>query len=323
MIVRATVFCCIVAVSTTAFAASKKSAAASGVSNATTSPQALAKTADSKYIKVRRGYSPPADVDRVLVVNRKGKPIKSRRAVFLRNYTVKPGDTLRTVAYRYSTSPLAVARANDIEWDPEGIDMAEGELVIVPVRYRPASGFARAVRLRTGPGVRARRKRTTWGRPYVIALLNDSFRAMHRLWPDRHPAIVGSLSRLGGGRLRPHRSHRAGRDIDIGYFTREPARKAWGVPRLDQIDYARLWFFIDRLERSGQMAAVYMSPNIQRRLHRYALTRAGADPKRLKTMFQYPCAKGARKTLIRHSRGHRDHMHIRFDSPEELAELAS
>lgn len=230
---------------------------------------------------------------------------------------------MRSVAYRYSASPLAVANANGLRFDPDGTPLPEGEKIQVPVRYRPASGFAHAARLRTGPGVRAERSRTTWGRPYVIALLNDAFRSMHQRWPNRHPGIVGSLSRLGGGRLRPHRSHRAGRDIDIGYFTKEATRKFWGVPGYNDIDYARLWHFVDRLESSGQVAAIYMAPHIQVRLYYYAVTRGRADQKRLDTMFQYPCAKGAKRTLIRYSRGHRDHMHIRFDSPEDLDELTS
>jgi len=297
-------------------------AEAAGRKRATAS--APAPVADAQgYVPLRKGQRIPDGVDRVLVVNRKGVPLRSRRAVVLREYKVRPGDTVRTVAYRFSTAPLSVAKANGLQWDPAGTPLPEGEKVKVPVRYRPASGFSRAVRLKSGPGVRSERRYTTWGRPYVVALLKDAFRAMHRLWPGRHPGIVGSLSRLGGGRLRPHKSHRAGRDIDIGYFTFEAERKYWGAPRLHQIDYARLWFFIDRLERSGQLAAIYMSPRIQYRLHRYALTRAGAAPERLNVMFQYPCARGARKTLIRHSRGHRDHMHIRFDSPEDLSELSS
>ena len=313
-------------VCTPSFAASKKIAAspapAADSTAAPTASEALKRTKDG-YVKVPRGHRAPKAVDRVLVVNRRGEPVQSRRAIFIRKTTVKPGDSLRSISYRYSTSPLAVAHANGLEFDAEHNPLPVGAEMEVPVRYRAASGFARAVRLCTGPGVRAERRRTTWGRPYVIGLLNDAFSAMHRLWPNRHPAIVGSLSRLGGGRLRPHKSHRAGRDIDIGYFTRDAERKSWGVPHLANIDYERLWFFVDRLEKSGQLAAIYMSPRIQYRLHHYALTRAGANPERLKTMFQYPCARGARKTLIRHSRGHRDHMHIRFDSPADLNELSS
>jgi len=155
----------------------------------------------------------------------------------------------------------------------------------------------------------------------MVRSLRDAFAAMHRYWPGRHPLIVGNLSRLGGGRLHPHKSHRAGRDIDIGYPTRDVNRKYWGWPTLKEIDYERLWFFIDRLEQSGQVAAMYMHPSIQRRLYSFALIQAGAEPSRLKSMFQYPASKGIKRTLIRHSPGHRDHVHIRFESKGDLREL--
>ncbi len=274
------------------------------------------------FVKLVRGKTPEAGTDHVIVTNSKGVPLRSRKAIKLVGYKTRDNETIRSVAYRAATSPEVIAHANGLEWDPEGTPLPPGLTLKVPLRYRSASGFATAVRLTTGPGVLARRDRTGWGRPYMVRLLRDAFHATHRRWPNRHPAVVHDLSRLGGGSLRPHKSHRAGRDIDIGYFTREADRKHWGSPRLNDIDYARLWFFVDRLERSGQLAAIYMSPRIQRRLYRYALERAGAAPERLKPMFQYPAAKGARRTLIRQSPGHRDHLHMRFDCPADLEELA-
>ncbi len=275
------------------------------------------------FVKLAKGKTPPPGIDHVIVTRRDGKPLVSRKAIKLVGYTTKKDETIRSVAYRAATSPEVIAHANGLQWDPEGVPLPPGLKLQVPLRYRSASGFSTAVRLTTGPGVLARREqRAGWGRPYMVRLLRDAFHAMHRRWPNRHPAVVHDLSRLGGGTLRPHKSHRAGRDIDIGYFTREADRKHWGYPGLNDIDYARLWFLVDRLERSGQVAAIYMAPRIQRRLYRYARERAGADPERLEPMFQYPAAKGARRTLIRHSPGHRDHLHMRFDCPADLEELA-
>ena len=258
------------------------------------------------FVKLVRGATPAAGTDHVIVTNHKGQPLRSRKAIKLIQYKTRDNETIRSVAYRAATSPEVIAHANGLEWDPEGTPLPPGLALKVPLRFRSASGFSTAVRLTTGPGVLARRDRTGWGRPYMVRLLRDAFHATHRRWPNRHPAVVHDLSRLGGGSLRPHKSHRAGRDIDIGYFTREPERAHWGSPNLNDIDYARLWFFIDRLERSGQLAAIYMSPRIQRRLYRYALERAGANPERLEPMFQYPAAKGSRRTLIRHAPGHRE-----------------
>lgn len=279
-------------------------------------------TANRKwFVKLPRGAKPAEGIDHVTVTNYRGEALRSRKALKLVRYVTKEKETIRSVAYRAASSPEAVAHINGLEWDPAGVPLPPGLTLRVPMRFRAASGFADAVRLTTGPGVLARRANTGWGRPYVVRLLQDTFHAMHRRWPNRHPAIAHDLSRLGGGSLRPHKSHRAGRDIDVGYLTRDRERSGWGRPSLNDIDYARLWFVIDRLERSGRLAAVYMSPAIQRRLYRFAVDRAGADPERLEPMFQYPAAKGAKRTLIRHSPGHRDHIHMRFDSATDVDEL--
>lgn len=276
----------------------------------------------SELTTATRGARLPDDIDHGVALDGRGNPVRSRKAVFVRYAVAAKGELLRSIAYRYSTSPRALAYLNDIRWDQEGTELVEGEKLSVPVRYRSASGFAEAKRLETGPGVRVDRPHSSWGRPYVIALLGATFQATHRLWPGRHPLIIHDISRFGGGRIGGHKSHRAGRDIDIGYPTREPERLGWGVPGLDTIDYERLWFIIDNIERSGYTAAIYMSPAIQRRLHAYAEGQ-GVPAERRALLFQYPAAKGQKTTLIRHSKGHRDHFHVRFCSPAEFEELSS
>jgi peptidoglycan hydrolase-like protein with peptidoglycan-binding domain len=53
------------------------------------------------------------------------------------------------------------------------------------------------------------------------------FRAIEdlaRLWIERHPehlVQVGNISKLGGGRLPPHQTHRQGRDVDFRPFRRD------------------------------------------------------------------------------------------------------
>ncbi len=275
----------------------------------------------SWYVKMRRGIEPPPGTDHVIVTNSRGNRIASGKSLRMINYVTKEDETIRSVAYRVASSPDILAHANGLQWAPEGVPLPPNLRLKVPLRFRPASGFSNAVRLTSGPGVHAVRVRTAWGRPYTVRLLRDAFAALHRLWPNRHPLVVHDLSKLGGGRLWPHKSHRAGRDVDLGYPTLEANRKHWGWPTLSEIDYERLWFFIDRLEQSGQISAVYMHPSIQRRLYTFALVQAGAEPTRLKSMFQYPAAGGAKRTLIRHSPGHRDHLHIRFQSKDDLVEI--
>lgn len=285
-------------------------------------PVQAAPVPETALTEARLGSHLPEEVKAGRAIGWNGQPVKSRRAVYLRPHTVAEGETVRSIAYRFSTSPRALAGLNGIRWDKKGTELPAGEVLQVPIRFRSASGFSVAERLESNGGVRVDRPHHSWGRPYMIRLLADTFGAMHRRWPERHPLIVHDISRFGGGRIGRHKSHRAGRDIDIGYPTRQAEREGWGVPRLDDIDYERLWFVVERFERSGLTAAIYMSPRIQRRLHAYAVTQ-GVAAERLQLLFQYPAAKGQKTTLIRHSPGHRDHLHVRFCSPDEMDELQS
>ena len=232
-------------------------------------------------------------------------------------YTTKAGETLRTVAYRYCTSPITVAMANDIAFDPaRDAVLPTGFKVKVPIAFKAPSGLKEAEQLQSGPGVHSEREDSNWGRPHVVHLLRDAFRDLHRHWPGRHPAVVGSLSRPNGGKLGRHKSHRSGQDVDIGYLTRAPNNDEWGKPRLDAIDYERMWSLIDRLERTGQVAAIYMAPAIQRRLAAWALAH-GEPGERVRMIFQY-APQGRGDSLVRFAAGHRDHFHVRFQCAEDF-----
>ena len=242
-----------------------------------------------------------------------------RRAFRVANYNARPGDTIRKVAYRYMTSPSLVAWVSGLSLE-SGRDIAlrPGQKVRVPILFRSPSGFVEGEQLTESVGIAANhRQDTRWGRPQVVHLVRTVLRDMNRRWPARHPALVGSLSRMGGGALGKHKSHRSGQDVDIGYFTSASARKSWGLPRLGEIDYERTWYLVDSLEKSGHAAAIFMSPDIQRRLYSYAV-KHGESPERLRTLFQYGPKGGKGEALIRHSPGHRDHLHIRLLVPQDM-----
>ena len=282
-------------------------------------PEVKARFPGATFVKA--GRRPPARARYVVVVDSDGYPIRTRIRGYAKDHVVREGETVRSIAYRYATSPRAVAMINEMPWRGGNIPLQAGSTLKVPVRSAAADRFAENMRLESSPGVHSER-RTNWGRPRVVRLLREAFAAVHRRWPERHPAVCGSLSRFGGGKLRPHRSHRDGSDIDIGYFTRQHDRNGWGVPSLGAIDYERLWAFVDLIERSGEVAQIYMSPRIQRRLYRYARSQ-GVSTRRLKTMFQYGDGRRPKVTMIRHSRGHRDHLHIRFETADKIEELRS
>ncbi len=244
-----------------------------------------------------------------------------RKATRRATYVSKAGETIRAIAYRYCTSPVMVAMASGLPFDANSIEpLKAGTQVTVPIAFRAPSGLHEAEQLVSGPGVESIKNDSNWGRPHFVQQVRALFFGMYKHWPNRHPALVGSLSRAGGGRLGHHKSHRAGQDIDIGYFTFESNRKGWGNPAIAEIDYQRLWYFLDAAERTGLAAAVYMAPQIQRKLYQYAAAQ-GQPEARLRTIFQYG-PKGSRgDTLIRFAPGHRDHFHMRMLCPEDFKDM--
>ena len=250
-------------------------------------------------------------------------PRAQRQTIRLAKYVAKAGDTVRGVAYRYFSSPSLLAYVNRIAFDRDADPVLPvGQVVHIPIARGSLSGFAQGEQLTPGPGIQMSLSNMDrkWGRPQVVKILRQGLNEVFKRWPQRHPAIVGSLSRAGGGRLGHHKSHRSGQDIDVGYYTHAAAMKDWGTPKLAEIDYERTWFLVDWLERSGHAAAVFMAPSIQRNLYTYAANH-GVSPGRLRMIFEYG-PKGSRgDTLIRKMPGHRDHMHIRLWVPEDMGDV--
>lgn len=246
-----------------------------------------------------------------------------RQSIHVAKYVAKAGDTLRNVAYRYFCSPSLMAFANKLPFG-DGADMplTAGQAYLVPISRGSPSGFSTGEQLTPGPGIQmtAANMDRKWGRPQVVKILRQVLSDVFRRWPQRHPALVGSLSRAGGGRLGHHKSHRSGQDVDIGYFTTAAAIKDWDKMRAADLDLERNWYFLDALERSGHVAAIFMAPALQRRIYGYAASH-GVPEARLRMMFQYGPKGRDNGSLIRNKSGHRDHMHIRMWVPEDMGEV--
>ncbi|MFK7987234.1 MAG: penicillin-insensitive murein endopeptidase [Sandaracinaceae bacterium] len=84
----------------------------------------------------------------------------------------------------------------------------------VPDRGRLRNGVA----LTSTPALRIREGRSArYGTAELVGLLRRSARAVHAAHPGPR-LLVGDLSRERGGHLRPHRSHRSGRDADVSFY---------------------------------------------------------------------------------------------------------
>ncbi|XXX75663.1 penicillin-insensitive murein endopeptidase [Sorangium sp. So ce134] len=150
-----------------------------------------------------------------------------------------------------------------------------------------------------------------WGTRETVDALDRAIAEVHRQFPGSPKLYIGHISDRDGGRLSPHKSHQAGRDVDISYFL--DARHRWYQrATAANLDRDRSWAFVRALITETDVELILIDSSVQRLLKEHAL-KIGEDKDWLDDVFQY----GSRKPrpLIRHARGHANHIHIRFYSP--------
>lgn len=150
-----------------------------------------------------------------------------------------------------------------------------------------------------------------WGTRETVDALDRAIAEVHRQFPASPKLYIGHISARDGGRLSPHKSHQAGRDVDISYFL--DARHRWYQrATAANLDRERTWAFVRALITETDVELILIDSSVQRLLKEHAL-KIGEDKDWLDEVFQL----GSRKPrpLIRHARGHANHIHIRFYSP--------
>ena len=160
--------------------------------------------------------------------------------------------------------------------------------------------------------LRAYRPRA-WATRHVVTQLAAALHGWREDHPEAQPVLLGELSRRGGGRARPHRSHRSGRDVDLGYvLLQPPAAHRFTRATLETLDAAATWDLVQRLLATESVESIYITADVQVQLLPFAIPRV--DPSQLPAVFSVLATdvRDQKKALIRHVRGHDDHMHIRF-----------
>jgi murein endopeptidase len=156
-----------------------------------------------------------------------------------------------------------------------------------------------------------------WGTRESIEFVEHAITRVNEEFPDSQPLYVGDFSAEGGGRLRPHKSHQSGRDVDMGYYYLNDAvwyRRATAA----NLDRARTWALLSTLLTETRVEYVFMDRSIQPLLREYALA-AGEDPEWLSRVFEG--SPGKNDSIVRHRWGHATHFHVRFENP--TAELTA
>lgn len=150
-----------------------------------------------------------------------------------------------------------------------------------------------------------------YGTRLAIQTLVDAFSAYAHAYPGAPAIKVGELARERGGRLKPHKSHRSGRDADIGYVPRFQVQNRWFTANARNMDAEKTWFFIKTLIESGNVQVIGVDRKLQRVLNDVAKAE-GYTEEELARIFEVPSRPGSRHAILQHWPGHQDHMHIRF-----------
>lgn len=164
--------------------------------------------------------------------------------------------------------------------------------------------------------LRAHRPRS-WATRSTVNNLAAALVEWRERFPEATPVKIGELSQRGGGRVHPHRSHRSGRDVDIGYVMLEPDVGHRFVPvEVGNFNAAATWGLVRRLLADDRVDSIFMAGYIQAMLLPYAAETLDADEQRAMFSILATDLRSAKKTTIRAWRGHDDHMHVRFACTE-------
>lgn len=254
---------------------------------------------------------------RSLVIWVARSPAASRRTT--KTHTVKKGETLASIADKYNVS------IRDLQaWNPKvkPRTLRPGTTLKlykrIPAGDSNSSGTAQAGRLeggiamQSGKGYRVRNPSRAYGTVTAVTLIDrcisdtkSKYRRAHDLW-------IGDLSYKAGGHMPPHKSHQSGRDADISYYMRRvdnPYRFNVATPR--NLDVVKTWYLFEKFLATGKVSYIFVDYPLQKVLYEHARKR-GKSKAYLDKVFQYPQGRGSSRGIIRYSRGHDDHFHIRF-----------
>ncbi len=163
-----------------------------------------------------------------------------------------------------------------------------------------------------------RYKNIMWGSSHTIETLLSAIARFRQDLTFDHELVLADISRRNGGRFKPHKSHQAGRDIDIWMPTlkgvykkkylgdRERDRK----PRPNEVDWYATWGLVRALMETGEVIKIFLDYFLQGKLYT-AAQEMGATQDEL-AKIQFPRGPGAGGSIVAHSAGHIGHIHVRF-----------
>ncbi len=240
------------------------------------------------------------------------------------DYVVRRGDNLSRIAARHRVTLEQLRR-----WNPRvrGDDLRFGSTLRIYSEIpastsesigRPHHGrLANAEQLPPHPGYYLRDRRRAYGTLETVLWIQDGVEAVLDRFPESPQIRVHDVSNREGGRMRDHRSHQSGRDVDLSFYQVRCPNGVCPMRRLqpEDLDAERQWALFEAWLKNDQVEAIFIDHSLQRPLYEEA-RRRGATQAQLQRWFQYPRRRHDRQGIIRHYARHRDHAHVRFVCPD-------
>ncbi len=231
------------------------------------------------------------------------------------SYVVKKGDNLGKISRKTGVSIDELKKNNSfLRKNPDKLKVGQ-TLVLRVQKFNGATGESRGlanngslsggVQLPAGPGYIVRNAKRSYGTAQTVGLIMDTLGAYAKQYPKGPKFSVGDLSVQNGGKLTPHLSHQSGRDVDITYLHKTAKTNGTSV------DIEKNWFVLEHFLKTKKIQYIFMDYDLQKYFYDYAKAQ-GYSESQLKSMIQYPNGKKSYFAIIRHSKGHADHMHVRF-----------
>ncbi|HQP37803.1 MAG TPA: penicillin-insensitive murein endopeptidase [Polyangiaceae bacterium] len=184
------------------------------------------------------------------------------------------------------------------------------ELGPMSIGYPNQGRLFNGVRMPSGPHWQVVDPSHAWGTQETVDALTHAIEKVNQAFADTPRVVIGHISAKQGGRLAPHVSHQAGRDVDVGYYHDEELR--WFARAGSQnLDRARTWELMKTLARETRVDLILIDRSIQKLLREWAKEH-GEPEELLREMFEGGAGKRA---IVLHARGHADHIHVRFFNP--------
>ncbi len=260
------------------------------------------------------------------------------------NYELEPEDTSwAKLAARFRVSAKKLRAYN-----PELEELKAGQEVVIwidPKPYKPkqprqpipqyvpnqeaqshgapnAGTLVGGMQMPDSPLYKRRYPYIMWGSGYLVSNLQTAVAQFRQDMDFDGTLVLADISKKNGGHFPPHKSHQAGRDIDIwlptlrGVFKEkyltEDGDEKWGRrPNPEEADWFATWGLIRALIATNAVQAIFLDYSIQPNVYNAAKF-LGIDDEELDRSIQWPRPKGSAAGVLSHSAAHIHHMHVRF-----------